>query len=311
MAYHHTPVLLQEVIRGLNPQPGQHFVDGTVGGGGHAWALLEATAPDGRLVAFDRDAAALASAQRKLEPFSHRLTFIHDSYSQLATYVRRANLPRLDGVLLDLGLSSAQLADSTRGFSFQSAGALDLRFDTSQGVSAAELLNTASSEELEQIWRNLGQEPQARALARAIVARRRQRPLATTGDLLEVVTMVKGSGQRRHHPATLVWQALRLAVNHELTELASGLKAAVEVLGEGGRLAVISFHSGEDRLVKDFFRRESRTCLCPPELPVCRCHHQPTLKVLTTKPIIPNSAEILRNPRARSAKLRLAQKINR
>ena len=309
MTYHHTPVLLNEVISGLNPQPGQNFIDGTVGGGGHTQALLAATAPNGHVWAFDRDAAALASTRQRLQSFSHRLTLIHDSYSQLANYVRSADIPHLDGVLLDLGLSSNQLADTTRGFSFQTDGILDLRFDTSQGITAADVLNTYPIGELEELFRDYGQEPQARALAQAIVTSRQTRPFVKTHDLLEIVAQVKGAGQRRHHPATLVWQALRLAVNHELGELVKGLEAALEVLSPGGRLAVISFHSGEDRIVKDFFRRSSRNCICPPEIPVCRCDHKASLKILNNKPMMAQADELKSNPRARSARLRIIQKI--
>jgi len=309
MAYQHTPVLLQEVISGLNPQPGQNFIDGTVGGGGHSQALLVATAPNGHIWAFDRDTAALDSTRQRLQSFDHRLTLIHDSYSQLANYVRSADINHVAGVLLDLGLSSAQLADTTRGFSFQTDGALDLRFDTSQGLTAAEILNTYSAEELESLFREYGQEPQARALAQAIVTSRQATPFTKTHDLLEIVAQVKGWGQRRHHPATLVWQALRLAVNHELEELLKGLEAALEVLTPGGRLAVISFHSGEDRLVKDFFRQASRQCICPPEIPVCRCNHKASLKILNNKPIVAQAEELKSNPRARSARLRIIQKI--
>lgn len=307
--YQHTPVLFQEVIRGLNPQPGQRFLDGTVGGGGHATGILEATAPDGRLLAFDRDAAALAAARRNLKRFAPRVTFVHASYSTLGgEVVRRAFVP-LAGVLLDLGLSSAQLDDPTRGFSFQTPGPLDLRFDTEQPATAAHLLNTATERELTRILRDYGDEPKAAPLARAIVVARRRHPLRTTDDLMSIVMEVKGGFRRRSlHPATLVWQALRMAVNRELDELECGLAAAAAALAPGGRLAVISFHSGEDRLVKEFFRRESRSCLCPPEFPQCRCGHRATFRRLGAA-VRATPAEVRQNPRARSATLRLAEKI--
>ncbi len=310
MRYQHEPVLLEAVVSGLNPQPGQHFVDGTVGGGGHARAILERTAPNGRLVAFDRDPAALEAARENLSVFGDRVTFIHDSYSQLATYAERYQLSDLDGVLLDLGLSSAQLADSHRGFSFNAPGPLDLRFDTTHGRTAADILQHEPADELERIFRDYAQEPQARALARAIVEERRSHPILSTGDLIALVTRVKhGGGRRSFHPATLVWQALRLAVNHELEELTLGLSAAVAALRSGGRLAVISFHSGEDRIVKDFFRRESRDCLCPPAAPTCTCGHRANVKFITRKPVVATPVELHLNTRARSAKLRLAQKL--
>lgn len=308
--YSHTPVLLEEVIRGLNPQPGQIFIDGTVGGGGHARALLEHTAPNGRLIAFDRDAGALEAAQKNLKAFGSRVTFVHDSYSQLQTYAERYRFSDVDGVLLDLGLSSAQLADAQRGFSFQADGPLDLRFDTSRGRTAADILQHESVDELEHIFRAYGEEPRARALARAVVEERRLHPLVTTRDLITLVSRVKpGGGRRSFNPATLVWQALRLAVNDELTELRLGLVAALSALKSGGRLAVVSFHSGEDRMVKEFLRRASRDCLCAPTAPTCVCGHQAELKFIIRKPIVATTTELKRNSRARSAKLRLAQKL--
>ncbi len=307
--YCHTPVLLQEVISGLNPQPGQNFIDGTVGGGGHALAILQATAPNGRLLAFDRDQGALSAARENLAQFGNRVIFIHDSYSNLANYVECNKFFPVSGILFDLGLSSAQLDDGNRGFSFKNIGPLDLRFNINTGSSAAELLNDESESELTRIFKEYGEEPQAGKLARTIVAERRLHPFQTTTDLLAVVEKVKGSGRRSINPATLVWQALRIAVNSELQELAEGLKSAVQVLQAGGRFAVISFHSGEDRIVKDFFRRESKNCLCPSLAPVCRCYHQAALKLITRKPVVATTSELNKNSRARSAKLRLVQKI--
>ncbi len=310
MRYQHEPVLLEEVVGGLNPQPGQHFADGTVGGGGHARAILERTSPDGRLLAFDLDQAALLAAQQNLKTFGERVTFVHAAYRTLAKQVERLQFPKPSGVLLDLGLSSAQLSDESRGFSYSADSPLDLRFDTSGGRTAADILQHEPAETLARIFRDYGDEPRARALARAIVEARRTHPVCTTGDLLAIVTRVThGGGRRSFHPATLVWQALRLAVNHELEELPLGLRAALSVLGSGGKLAVISFHSGEDRLVKEFFRTESRDCICSPEVPKCVCGHKAQLTVLTRKPITASAAELKRNSRARSAKLRLAQKI--
>lgn len=309
MSYQHTPVLLQEVIRGLDPQPDQNLIDGTVGGGGHASAILEATAPKGRLLAFDRDPKALNAARRNLKRFGSRVTFIHDSYLRLAYYVKRTGFSHVAGVLFDLGVSSAQLADPSRGFSFREPGPLDLRFDTLTGQTAAELLQTLSESELARILREYGEEPEARKLARAIVEHRRLQPLTTTKDLLQLVARVKGYRRRSFHPATLVWQALRIAVNQELVQLEGGLRAALKVLETGGRLAVISFHSGEDRLVKNFFQSEARDCICPPQAPVCTCGHRAKLRFITRRPVVATSVEFSSNPRARSAKLRLAQKI--
>src|SRR3990167_5443431 len=308
MNIEHTPVLLEEAVRGLNLRPGANIIDGTLGSGGHARAILAATAPDGKLMGFDRDPEAINQAQQQLKSLAPRLTLINDAYGQLEIYVKRNEFNHVAGVLLDLGFSSTQLADRTRGFSFQTSGLLDLRYNSSQGQSAAELLNTASAARLEQVFRS-GEEPSYRRLTAAIVAERRQRPFRTTDDLLRLVESVKGHGRRSLHPATLVWQALRLEVNDELNELRAGLLAAQRVLAPGGRLAVISFHSGEDRIVKNFFHQESRDCLCPPSWPDCRCGHKRQLKLLTKKVVTPTLKEISLNPRARSAKLRLAEQL--
>jgi 16S rRNA (cytosine1402-N4)-methyltransferase len=309
MGYRHVPVLVEETVRALNLSSNKFVIDGTVGGGGHATAILEQTAPQGKLLAFDRDVAAIEAAREHLEKFNTRVQFIHDSFSQLAVYVKRLGIAHVDGVLLDLGFSSAQLEDSTRGFSYQLQGELDLRFDISTGKTAAELLQTLSAGELEDMLRTYGEEPRARALARAIVETRRSHPFQTTGDLLAVVLKVKGRGRRSLHPATLVWQALRIAVNSELNELSDGLEAALDVLSPGGRLAVISFHSGEDRLVKQWIRRSVRACHCPSEAPVCSCDGTPRARLVYKKPVVASRREAVSNPRARSAKLRVIEKI--
>lgn len=304
----HRPVLLKEAVDSLALSANDEVIDATFGSGGHSREILARIAPHGRLLGFDRDRSAIQSAQRRFRLFLNRLILINDSYSQLEKYVKHYQFNNVAGVLFDLGFSSTQLADRNRGFSFQTHGPLDLRYDTSQGLSAADLLNTAKPSDLERILLE-GGEPQAHALTKAIVAARRQRPFVTTTDLLSVVMRVKGRGRRSLPPATLVWQALRLAVNQELSELKKGLEAAVRVLRSGGRLVVISFHSGEDRIVKNFFRQEARDCLCPPAWPECRCHHQRILKILTPKPIRPTPEELKLNPRAASAKLRVAEKL--
>lgn len=304
----HTPVLLEEALQGLSLAPGANVIDGTLGAGGHAQAILKLIAPTGKLMAFDRDPEAINFSCERLKEFLPRLILINDSFSKIDNYVDRDNFNNVAGVLLDLGFSSTQLADRNRGFSFQTSGPLDLRYNPNIGLSAAELLNTASQKELEQIFQD-GEEMSWRRLARAIVEERRQHLFYTTDDLLKTVEAVKGHGYRSLHPATLVWQALRLAVNEELSELTSGLEAAVKVLEHNGRLVVISFHSGEDRIVKNFFRKESRDCLCPPNLPACRCDHHRSLELITKKVIKPSAQEIALNPRARSAKLRIAAKI--
>lgn len=309
MKSQHTPVLLEEVIKALALQPGDEVIDGTLGAGGHTQAILAAVAPAGRVLAFDQDPQAIAEAQKKLVNFLPKLTLINDSFSNLNKYVDSNNFNNVAGVLLDLGFSSTQLADRDRGFSFQTSGLLDLRYNRSIGQSAAELLNNSSQAVLEKIFRD-GGETAWRRLAKVIVEVRRLQPFKTTDDLLAVVEAVKGFGHRSLHPATLVWQSLRIVVNDELNVLKQGLAAAVAALKIGGRLAVISFHSGEDRIVKNFMRQESKDCLCPPAWPVCRCHHHRSLQLVNKKVIEPTEAEINRNPRARSAKLRIAVKIS-
>ncbi|MBU1039345.1 16S rRNA (cytosine(1402)-N(4))-methyltransferase RsmH [Patescibacteria group bacterium] len=309
MTYQHEPVLLQEVINGLNPQPGQNFIDGTVGGGGHAAALLASTGPKGRLLAMDRDKVALAAAVVNLKQFNGRVTFIQDSYINVTDYALSNGFNNLAGVLLDLGLSSAQLSDTTRGFSFKNDGPLDLRFDVSQGQTAADLLNNLTFVELWKIFEVYGQLPKSKTLARIIVEQRRLAPFRTTEDLLSAVNKIKGGGRHSLQPAALVWQALRIVVNNELDQLKQVLPKILQLVSLGGRLAIISFHSGEDRIVKDFFKTEAKNCLCPPAYPVCRCQHQARLKIITVKPLEATAQEIKINSRARSAKLRIAQVI--
>jgi 16S rRNA (cytosine1402-N4)-methyltransferase len=303
---HHQPVLYHEIIHALRPQSPGRYVDATVGAGGHAWGILEASAPDGQLLALDKDPQALAIASQRLSVYHPRVILVHASYTQLREELRRIGWTRVNGIVFDLGVSSMQLDQAERGFSFLGDGLLDMRFDPTTGMSAADLVNTLSEDELtELIWR-YGEERYARRIAREIC---RSRPLHTTMQLAQVVERAAGGQRERIHPATRTFQALRIAVNDELRALEQALPVAVESLISGGRLAVISFHSLEDRIVKQFFRRESKDCICPPEQPVCTCNHHATLREITRKPILPSSEEIEANPRARSAKLRVAEKI--
>jgi 16S rRNA (cytosine1402-N4)-methyltransferase len=301
----HIPVLLDEVLEGLSPLPGQRFIDGTLGAGGHTEAILTAVAPHGQVLALDADPSALEIARRRLAAYGDRARFVHSNFAQLAAVARDLDFVPVHGVLLDLGLSSMQLDAVERGFSFQSAGPLDMRYDPNSPTTAADLVNNLAQDELADLIYRFGEERRSRAIARAIVA---ARPLHTTHQLAEVVARAVG-GRRgdRLHPATRTFQALRIAVNDELEVLRAALPAATSILAPGGRLAVISFHSLEDRIVKEFFRRESRDCICPPEQPVCTCGHRATLHIITPKPITVTSTEAALNPRARSAKLRVAE----
>lgn len=305
--HRHIPVLVDEVLEGLDVRPGGVYLDATVGGGGHAVAILEESGPNGRLLGLDRDPEAAGRAGRRLAAFGWRAKVVHASYVDLLDVARREDFLPLDGVLFDLGFSTWQIEDPERGFAFSLEGPLDMRFDTSQGVTAAELVNQLPEDELIDLLYRLGEEPRSRQIARAIVL---ARPIYTTQELVDVIDgVVGGRGGRRLHPATRTFQALRIAVNQELASVEAALPNAVEALAQGGRLAVIAFHSLEDRIVKNFLRRESRDCICPPEYPVCQCDHRRTLRLVERKPIAPSEEEIEANPRSRSAKLRLAEKL--
>ena len=303
----HVPVLYQQVLEGLQPAPGGTYIDGTVGLGGHAAGLLAASAPDGRLLGLDRDPHALAIARARLAPFGARATLVQASYTEMARAAEALEpgfLP-VDGILLDLGLSSLQLDDPARGFAFSSAGPLDMRFDPSADLSAAEIVNTWPVDELADLLYRYGEEPNSRRIARAIAA---ARPLSTTSALAQVVEKAVG-GRRgaRLHPATQTFQALRIAVNGELESVEAVLPAALSLLKPGGRLAVISFHSLEDRLVKTFFRRQARG-EDDPSVPF-PAPFEPVIEEVTRKPLTATDEETAQNPRARSAKLRIAEKV--
>jgi 16S rRNA (cytosine1402-N4)-methyltransferase len=301
----HTPVLFNQVLSALSPGPGSRIIDGTIGAAGHAIGILEASAPDGELLGLDKDPTALEMARARLAGYASRVLLRQGSFADIAFHAQAVGWEAVQGVLLDLGLSSLQLADPDRGFSFQSQGPLDMRFDPSQTKTASDLVNHLDEERLADILRKFGEEPKAGRIARAIV---RARPIEHTQELAELVTRVVGKRKRRIHPATLTFQALRIAVNDELNTLETGLAQAVQILAPEGKLVVISFHSLEDRMVKRFFRDESRECTCPPEQPVCTCDAIPRLEIVTRKPIRSDENEIERNPRARSARLRVAVK---
>ena len=302
----HTPVLYQQVLSALRPSAGSRYVDGTLGAGGHAFGILEISSPDGLLLGLDRDPEALVQAGSRLRVFGPRALLRQGSFGDLTSVAEQAGWSNVQGVLLDLGMSSMQLEDPSRGFSFQRDGPLDMRFDRSQSLSAADLVNQTSERELADILVRFGEEPRARRIARAIVA---VRPLESTAELAKAVAGALRGRRPRIHPATRTFQALRIAVNDELTVLEAGLEQAVDLLRPGGRVVVVAFHSLEDRIVKGYFRRESQDCICPPEQPVCTCGHQARLKILTRRPTQPTEQEVLGNSRARSAKMRVAERL--
>jgi 16S rRNA (cytosine1402-N4)-methyltransferase len=307
----HRPVMLEEVVASLGCRPGGVWVDGTLGGGGHAEAILQNTAPDGLLIGIDADEEALAETQQRLAPFGARKILVKGNFADMDTILTERQIGKVDGILLDLGVSSHQLDTAERGFSFTLEAPLDMRMDRSRGMSAADLIRTLPAEELERIIRDYGEERTARRIARTIVTRRTLSPIRTTAELAGLVlrAMPPGAARQKIHPATRTFQALRIAVNDELASLRRALDGGMGLLAPGGRFSVISFHSLEDRIVKDAFRTGGKGCLCPPDLPVCACGHTPTLKVLTRRPLTPGTAEIDANPRARSAKLRTAERI--
>ena len=309
----HLPVLAEEVLEMLAPRSGSLQIDATLGGGGHTERILEAANPDGRLLGLDADPAAIDRVEQRLRPrFGDRLVLRQANFRELATVAPDAGFGAVDGCLFDLGLSSFQLADTERGFGFRAGGPLDMRFDTNRGVPAAELLATLDASELTALFRRYGEEPKAARIARAIVDARREAPVATAEELAALIERVAPPNPRqprRTHPATRVFQALRIAVNEELEALQAGLAAAVDLLRPGGRLVVLSYHSLEDRIVKRFFAAERRGCVCPPELPVCVCGRNPRLRLLTRKSITPTPEEVASNPRSRSARLRAAERL--
>lgn len=309
----HIPVMLGEVISWLDPKPGCFYLDATLGLGGHAARLMEVTNGQAHLLGLDRDEEALEKARHRLAPYGGNVIFAHTSFRHFAQALDDAGWEGLDGVVADLGVSSLQLDQPDRGFSFVYDGPLDMRMDRDfEGQSAADIVNTASVERLRHLFFTYGEEPMAGRIARAIVRVREEAPIETTVQLARIVAHAYPAKRRalsRNHPATKTFQALRLAVNEELEELEFLLGHIVEHLRPGARLAVIAFHSLEDRIVKHAFRKESTACLCPREYPLCQCGHKKKLTILTRKPLLPGAEEMRVNNRSRSAKLRVAERL--
>jgi 16S rRNA (cytosine1402-N4)-methyltransferase len=303
---HHLPVLYNEIIHLLQPHRAGFYVDGTLGSGGHAWGILEASEPDGLLLGFDVDALALQIARKRLDVYGARAILVQSSFIKLNDQLTSMGWHQVDGILLDLGLSSMQLDVPERGFSFRNDALLDMRFDQEGPVRAIDLVNNLPEDELADLLYTYGEERKSRQIAQAIV---RGRPIETTHQLANVVAAMSGSGRSRIHPATRTFQALRIEVNQELDVLKEVLPQAIRSLKPNGRLAVISYHSLEDRIVKHYFRDESKDCICPPKQPICDCGHKASIKILTKRPIRPSEGEISENPRSRSARLRVIEKL--
>jgi 16S rRNA (cytosine1402-N4)-methyltransferase len=301
------PALLDEVIAGLQPQRGGDFVDCTVGLGGHAAAILEKISPLGRLLGIDADPEAIKISQDKLSDYGEAVTLVNDNFVNLEAICRRYHFHPVDGILFDLGVSSLQLDTAERGFSFHLDAPPDMRFDPGQGLTASDIANSFSEQELAKLIERYGEERHSRRIAQHIV---QNRPIATTVELARLVEQALGGKHAKIHPATRTFMALRIAVNSELQNLELALNQTLNLLRPGGRLTVISYHSLEDRIVKQFMRCAASSCLCPPGTVICRCGHVPTLKLISRKVIKPTSLEIESNPRSRSAKLRIAERLN-
>ncbi len=301
----HTPVMLAETLRALAVQPGGRYIDCTLGGGGHAAAILEQSAPGGQLLGIDADPRAIEAAREPLRPYRDAALLVNDNFANLQPICIKYDFYPVHGILFDLGLSSLQLNGDGRGFSFQHDAPLDMRFDPRQKLTAADIVNTASEAKLSRLIRTYGEEAQSQRIARRII---QERPIAGTLQLARLIEAAVGR-RGKLHPATKTFQALRIAVNHELDYLEAALKQAIDLLGHEGRLVVISYHSLEDRIVKQFMQGEARGCVCPPEVPVCVCGHTPRLHLINKKVITPTADEVAANPRSRSARLRAAAHI--
>ena len=312
MEYRHVSVMPAEVMAHLNCGPGKRVVDCTLGGTGHAGSILRQILPDGLLIGIDQDADAIQNAENILKPYAVNVRLIHDNFVNLPHILSQLNLTAVDGILADLGISLYQIESSGRGFSFRKEEPLDMRMNLDNPVTAEMIVNTASEEHLRTIFKQYGEERFASRIARRIIACRSEKPIRTSAALARIITEAipaKASAKRHIHPATKVFMAIRIAVNNELDQLAGFVNDAVDALAPGGRICIISFHSLEDRIIKHRLRRLEKGCTCPPDFPACACGHTPKIRVITRKPIGPSLREIEENPMARSARLRVAEKL--
>ncbi|WP_412674968.1 16S rRNA (cytosine(1402)-N(4))-methyltransferase RsmH [Aneurinibacillus aneurinilyticus] len=311
MMFHHITVLHQEAVDGLDIKPGGIYVDCTLGGAGHSSLIASRISGGGRLIAIDQDDIALANAEERLAPYMEHVTLVKSNFRRLKEVLEELRIPRIDGVLFDLGVSSPQLDEAERGFSYNADAPLDMRMDRTQPLSAYEVVNEWPEEEIASILFEYGEEKFARRIAKEIVGERKKNPVTTTGELVELIKRGIPAAARRTgpHPAKRTFQAIRIAVNDELNAFKEALEAGIELLAPGGRTSVITFHSLEDRICKQTYQEYSKGCICPPDFPQCACGNKPILKIITRKPIVPEEAELSENRRARSAKLRIAEKV--
>ena len=308
--FHHVSVLLDECLEGLNIKPDGIYVDGTLGGAGHSSQIAKRLTT-GRLIGIDRDPVALTAAGERLAPFGDRVTLVHSNFCEIAQVLKDLNIDGVDGILLDLGVSSPQLDDGSRGFSYMADAPLDMRMNNEDTLTAYEVVNSWSHSELKRILYDYGEERYAPQIASAICRRREVNPIETTLELVDVIrsAMPASALREKQHPAKRSFQAIRIAVNDELGSVEKVMKDAIPCLNEGGRLAIITFHSLEDRIVKNGMAEAAKGCTCPPRLPVCVCGNKPKVKLISRKPIVSSQEELDRNPRARSAKLRVCEKL--
>lgn len=318
MSVTHIPVLREEVLTYLSPKSGGLYVDATIGLGGHSLSILKKSAPKGQLIGIDQDNMALSKCEKRLKVFKDRLRLIHGNFSDLQDLLKLHEVSKVDGILFDLGVSTLQLDTPERGFSFQHNGPLDMRMDQQMPILALDIVNDSTTESLMKIFREYGEERYAKLIAQRIIASRSVEAITTTQQLTQIVeSVISGKSknrkrdfrQRKIHPATRVFQALRIVVNDELKNLKCGIDAAVSVLKKDGCLCMISFHSLEDRIVKQKFQFYAKTCICSPKAPICVCNHQQKLKIITKRPILTSASEIDVNPRSRSAKMRVAVRV--
>tara|TARA_B110000014_G_scaffold264118_1_gene263458 strand:+ start:1444 stop:2421 length:978 start_codon:yes stop_codon:yes gene_type:complete len=306
LGIHHKPVMIPEILKMLNVLPGGRFVDATLGESGHAKSILKASDPGGEILGIDADHEAIEVSKNRLTSFSNRTTIVNDNFKNIKRICMKENFIPCHGILFDLGVSSLQLDTEKRGFSFKRHDPLDMRFSFEQKLSAKDIINTFSEKELADIIFDFGEDRKARKIAEIIV---NNRPLEFADELAELIKKGIKSNNYKIHPATKTFQAIRIYINEELSSLHKALDQSLDILGEGGRIAVISYHSLEDRIVKNFFKKESKYCICLPNIPKCECNHKPKIKIITKKPVVASINELQDNRRSRSAKLRVAERI--